>query len=71
MLTTVIEAFAGATAIEIRTGGTTVTVVDPWIVPGIVPEAAVIVVLPTTTPFARPAGLIGAIVAADEVHVAD
>src|ERR1700675_3491394 len=60
-----IEALAGVTATEARTGEVTVNL-D---VPCTVPEAAVIVVLPTIKPLARPAALIVATGGADELHV--
>ncbi len=62
-----IELSAGVTAIEARTGEVTVSAV----VPCTVPEAAVIVVLPTIKPLARPAALIVATFGADELHAAD
>jgi hypothetical protein len=49
-----IEAFIGVTEIEARTGEVTVSVAAPWTDP----EVAVIVVIPTTTPVARPLELI-------------
>src|ERR1700730_18236764 len=56
-----IEALAGVTATEARTGEVTVNMA----VPCTVPEAAVIVVLPTIKPLAKPAALIVASGAAD------
>jgi len=49
-----IEGFVGVTEIEARTGEVTVIVAAPCTVP----EVAVIVVIPTMTPVARPAELI-------------
>ena len=62
-----IELSAGVTAIEARPGEVTVSAV----VPCTVPEAAVIVVLPTSKPLARPAALIVATFGAEELHAAD
>src|ERR1039458_9637300 len=62
-----IEALAGVTVTEARTGEVTVSVA----VPCTVPEAAAIVVLPTIKPLARPAALIVATGSADELHVTD
>jgi hypothetical protein len=60
-----IEGFAGATAIETSIGGVTVRVVEP----AIVPDIAVIVVLPcAATLVATPAALIVATVGIDELH---
>ena len=61
-----IELFAGVTAIEARTEEVTVSVA----VPCTVPETAMIVVLPTIKPLARPAALIVATFGADELHAA-
>jgi hypothetical protein len=49
-----IEGFVGVTEIDARTGEVTVSVAAPCIVP----EVAVIVVIPTMMPAARPAELI-------------
>ena len=54
------------TEIEVSTAAVTVKVVEPLIVP----DLAVIVVLPCATPVARPALLTVAIDVADEVQVA-
>jgi hypothetical protein len=62
-----IEELAGVTATEARTGEVTVSTAAPCMLP----EAAVIVVLPTIMPLARPAALIVATVGADELHVTD
>jgi hypothetical protein len=62
-----IEGLAGVTLTEARTGEVTVSIAAPCTVP----EPAVIVVLPTIKPPARPAALIVATEGADELHVAD
>ena len=67
MLPITIEAFAGVTVIEARTGEVTVSVA----IPCTVPDAAVIVVLPTTKPLASPAALIVATLGTDELQVED
>ena len=60
------EAVAGVTEIEVSKGAVTVKLTEPLIVP----DLAVIVVLPCATPVARPALLTVAIDVADEVQVA-
>jgi hypothetical protein len=62
-----IEDLTGVTVTEARTGEVTVSTAAPCMLP----EAAVIVVLPTIMPLARPAALIVATVGADELHVTD
>jgi hypothetical protein len=58
----------GVTAIEVRTAAVTVNTAEPWIVP----EAAVIVVVPIATAIASPVWVgIVAVAVEDEVHVAD
>lgn len=59
-----IEAFSGAMEIEVSTGGVTVNVAAPLIVP----EAALIVVDPATTLLATPALLTFATATAEEVQ---
>jgi hypothetical protein len=54
------------TEIEVSKGAVTVKLTEPLIVP----DLAVIVVLPCATPVARPAPLMVAIDVADEVQVA-
>ena len=61
-----IEALAGVTAIDTNTD---VTV--RFVVPLIAPEVAWIVVLPVTTPVARPALVIVAAEVFDELHVTE
>ena len=56
---------AGVTAIDTTVGAVTVNVVEP----AILPEVAVIVDLPTATPFARPAAVIVAVAAVPELQV--
>jgi hypothetical protein len=62
-----IEALAGVTLTEARTGEVTVSIAAPCTVP----ETAVIVVPPTIKPLARPPALIVATEGADELHVVD
>ena len=58
---------AGVTAIETSVGAVTVKTVDPLIVP----EVAVIVVVPAAAEVASPAKLMIAILVAEEVQVAE
>jgi hypothetical protein len=60
------EAVVGVTEIEVNTAAVTVKVAEPWIVP----EVAVIVVLPFATLVANPPLLTVAIDFAEEVQVA-
>lgn len=61
------EELAGVTAIEISTAAETFSVVDPETVP----DVAVIVVLPTPAPVAKPPETIVAIEVCDELQVAE
>jgi len=60
-----IVAFPGVTAREVNTGGVTVSIADPLIVP----EVAVIVAVPCATLVARPLLLTVATLVADDVQV--
>jgi hypothetical protein len=60
------DAEAGVTAIELRTAAVTVSVADPLIVP----DVALMVVVPFATPVAKPALLTVAAPVAEEVQVA-
>ena len=60
------ETFAGVTEIEVSVAGVTVSVVDPLIVP----DLAVIVVLPWATAVASPLEFIVATEVDEEVQVA-
>jgi hypothetical protein len=67
LLPTTIELLAGVTANDTRTGAVTVKVVEPVTDP----ELACMLVLPVPTVLARPALLIVATVAFDELHVTE
>ncbi len=61
------DGLAGVTAMETRVGAVTVRTVDPLIVP----EVAVIVVVPAATVVANPAELMVAALVAEEVQMAE
>ena len=63
----VIEGFAGATAIDCNTGAVTVRIVEPETAPSV----ALIVLVPTVIPLARPPALIVAVAGVPEPHVTD
>jgi len=63
----VIEGFDGVTAIDWSVGAVTVNIVEPCTPLSV----ALMLVLPTATPVARPAALIVAVAGVPEIHVTD
>src|SRR5579871_2865800 len=62
-----IDGFAGVTAIDFSVAAVTVNVVDPLIAP----DVALIVLVPTATPVAKPPVVIVAVEVVPEAHVTD